>query len=146
MKEYMKLALESAVEGRKKDEVPVGAVIVKDGIVIASAHNEVEKRGNPLAHAEILAIEKATKFLKDWRLINCTIYVTLEPCLMCMGAILNSRISRLVYGAGDNQKGAVESQIDLMRNPLYKDLEIYGGIYEKESINLLSEFFQNLRK
>lgn len=143
MIKYMKLALELANKGMELGEIPVGAVIVADNVVIATAHNEVETTNNPIAHAEILAIQRAASILNRWRLNDCTLYVTLEPCIMCMGAILNARVKKVVYGAGDNRMGAVESQSDFIRNPLFKNIEIYPGIYEKECMNLLSEFLQD---
>ena len=141
----MKLALELANKGMELGEVPVGAVVVLGDVVIATAYNEVEAANNPVAHAEILAIQRAADALNRWRLHDCTLYVTLEPCIMCMGAILNARIEKLVYGAGDNRMGAVESQSDFIRNPLFKNTQIYPGICEQESIELLSEFFMKLR-
>ena len=145
MIKYMKLALELANKGMELGEVPVGAVVVLGDVVIATAYNEVEAANNPVAHAEILAIQRAADALNRWRLHDCTLYVTLEPCIMCMGAILNARIEKLVYGAGDNRMGAVESQSDFIRNPLFKNTQIYPGICEQESIELLSEFFMKLR-
>jgi len=145
MIKYMKLALELANKGMELGEVPVGAVVVVDDVVIATAHNEVETTSNPVAHAEVLAIQRAATILNRWRLHDCTLYVTLEPCIMCMGAILNARVKKLVYGAGDNRIGAVESQSDFIRNPLFKNIKIYPGICEQESMELLAEFFAKLR-
>jgi len=142
----MKLALELAQKGMERGEVPVGAIVVMDDVIIATAHNEVEATNNPVAHAEVLAIQRAATALNRWRLHDCTLYVTLEPCIMCMGAILNARVKKLVYGAGDNRMGAVESQSDFIRAPLFKNIEIYPGICEQESQKLLSEFFTRLRK
>ncbi|MPW27107.1 hypothetical protein GC105_15095 [Alkalibaculum sp. M08DMB] len=146
MKKYMEVALELARYGKEIGEVPVGALVVKEGVIIAKAHNEVEITNNPVAHAEMLAIQRAAIYLKNWRLHDCTLYVTLEPCIMCMGAILNARITKLVYGSGDNSKGAVESQTDLFRSPLFQNIEIYPGILEEESKKLLKNFFYNLRE
>ncbi len=146
MIKYMKLALELAQKGMERGEVPVGAIVVMDDVIIATAHNEVEATNNPVAHAEVLAIQRAATALNRWRLHDCTLYVTLEPCIMCMGAILNARVKKLVYGAGDNRMGAVESQSDFIRAPLFKNIEIYPGICEQESQKLLSEFFTRLRK
>lgn len=141
----MEIALDIAKEGMKTGEVPVGAIIVKNNEIISMAHNEVETSTNPIAHAEVLAIQRACKILRNWRLTDCTLYVTLEPCIMCMGAILNSRISKLVYGAGDNKLGAVESQSDFIHNPLFRNIEIYPGILEEECVDLMQEFFQKIR-
>ncbi len=141
----MRLALNIAREGMKAGEVPVGAIIVKNNKIISKAYNEVEISTDPVAHAEVLAIQRACKELENWRLTDCTLYVTLEPCIMCMGAILNSRISKLVYGAGDNKLGAVESQSDFIHNPLFKNIEIYPGILEEECTDLMQEFFNKIR-
>ncbi|RBP70160.1 tRNA(adenine34) deaminase [Alkalibaculum bacchi] len=141
----MEIALDIAKEGMKTGEVPVGAIIVKNNEIISMAHNEVETSTNPIAHAEVLAIQRACEILGNWRLTDCTLYVTLEPCIMCMGAILNSRISKLVYGAGDNKLGAVESQSDFIHNPLFRNIEIYPGILEEECVDLMQEFFQKIR-
>lgn len=141
----MEIALDIAKEGMKTGEVPVGAIIVKNNEIISMAHNEVETSTNPIAHAEVLAIQRACEILGNWRLTDCTLYVTLEPCIMCMGAILNSRISKLVYGAGDNKLGAVESQSDFIHNPLFRHIEIYPGILEEECVDLMQEFFQKIR-
>ncbi|WP_278278684.1 tRNA adenosine(34) deaminase TadA [Alkalibaculum bacchi] len=145
MRKYMEIALDIAKEGMKTGEVPVGAIIVKNNEIISMAHNEVETSTNPIAHAEVLAIQRACEILGNWRLTDCTLYVTLEPCIMCMGAILNSRISKLVYGAGDNKLGAVESQSDFIHNPLFRNIEIYPGILEEECVDLMQEFFQKIR-
>lgn len=141
----MEIALDIAKEGMKTGEVPVGAIIVKNNEIISMAHNEVETSTNPIAHAEVLAIQRACEILGNWRLTDCTLYVTLEPCIMCMGAILNSRISKLVYGAGDNKLGAVESQSDFIHNPLFRHIEIYPGILEEECVDLMQEFFREIR-
>lgn len=141
----MEIALDIAKEGMKTGEVPVGAIIVKNNEIISMAHNEVETSTNPIAHAEVLAIQRACEILGNWRLTDCTLYVTLEPCIMCMGAILNSRISKLVYGAGDNKLGAVESQSDFIHNPLFRNIEIYPGILEEECVDLMQEFFREIR-
>ena len=110
---YMKLALKQAQKALKEDEVPVGAIIVKDNKVIAKAYNQKEQKNQPTAHAEILAITKACKKLKTWHLDDCVIYVTLEPCVMCAGALLQARIKKIVYGAKSYQDGAIESALKL---------------------------------
>lgn len=147
MKEvYMNLALMEAEKAYKKGEVPIGAVIVKDGKILAKAHNTRNKSKNAVNHAEILAIEKACKRLKDWRLENAEIYVTLEPCPMCAGAIANARIAECHFGAFDKT-----SDIDFLEL-IFKDKRlnhkvIYsGGTMGKECSRLLTDFFQQKRK
>ena len=125
---YMSMALSLAKKAIKKDEVPVGAVIVRHGKVIASAFNLRESKKNPLAHAEILAIEKASRKLKGWRLVDCEIYVTLEPCPMCAGAIINARIDNVYFGAYDSKAGAFRSVYDLARGKLNHKPNVSGGI------------------
>lgn len=141
----MLTAIELAGVAMEKGEVPVGAVITRDNHIIAKAYNEIEISQDPTAHAEVIAIRKAAKLMGNWRLTGCTMYVSLEPCFMCMGAILNARIDKLVYALGDTQRGAVESNIDLMRNSLFNKMEIYSGICEEESKILLKKFFINKR-
>lgn len=141
----MKLALKQANRAKKINEVPIGAIIVHDKKVISKAYNKKEIAKNPLYHAEILAINDACKRLNNWRLSGCTIYVTLEPCPMCAGAILNSRIDRVVFGAYDLRCGAFSSTVDLNSISFFKRAEVVGGILENESSALLKEFFKNLR-
>lgn len=141
----MKLALKQANRAKKINEVPIGAIIVHDEKVISKAYNKKEIAKNPLYHAEILAINDACKRLNNWRLSGCTIYVTLEPCPMCAGAILNSRIDRVVFGAYDLRCGAFSSTVDLNSISFFKRAEVVGGILENESSALLKEFFKNLR-
>jgi tRNA(adenine34) deaminase len=105
MEKYLKLALKEAQKSFSKEEIPVGAIIVKDNKVIARAHNLKEQKKDPTSHAEILAIQKAAKKLKDWRLTGCTMYITLEPCAMCAGAIINARLDKIVYGSKDPKEG-----------------------------------------
>lgn len=146
MKKYMELAIEEALLADYYGEVPIGAIIVNSKKqIIARAYNQVEHYDDPTAHAEILAIKEAAKYNNNWRLEGCTIYITLEPCLMCMGAIMNARIKRVVYGIGDNKKGAIESGIDLLRTSFLRDIEVYGGICEEECQFLLQNFFKNRR-
>lgn len=142
--ELMSLAIEEARLAYKEDEVPVGAIIVRNGEIIARAHNTREQDKNPLYHAEIKAIDEACKKLGGWRLVGCTLYVTLEPCPMCAGAIINSRIERVVYGAQDNKAGAFGTMINLTDYPLFKP-QIIGGILKDECSRLLSSFFKNKR-
>lgn len=144
---YMKQALKEAEKAYKKLEVPVGAVIVKDGKIIARAHNQKETRTDTTKHAEILAIQKASKKLESWRLIDCDMYVTLEPCSMCAGAIINSRIKNVYIGASDEKTGAVGSVLNLFTDYKFNhNVNFEKGILEDECKNLLQEFFRKLRK
>lgn len=144
--EYMLMALSEAVKGASMGEVPVGAVIVKDGKVIAEAHNMRENGGGATAHAELLAVEKACRALGTWRLSGCTMYVTLEPCPMCAGAIINARMDRLVYGAKDPSGGAMGSVVDLGCYPFYHNVETLSGVLAEESLELLKDFFRSARE
>jgi len=144
---FMKVALKEAYKAYKIEEVPVGAVIVKDGEVIATGYNMREILGDPTAHAEIIAIKQASQVLKGWRLTGCTMYVTIEPCPMCAGAIVNSRIDRLVIGAKDPKMGASGSIVDITNNPKFNHrAEVISGIMEKESSIIMKKFFKKLRK
>ena len=145
-REHMRAALAQAKAALDLGEVPVGAAIVCDGQVIALAHNERETTLDPTAHAEILAIRAAGERLGTWRLSDCTLYVTLEPCPMCAGAIINSRISRVVFGAYDKKAGAFGSVMDMNAFPLNHKCEVSGGVLEEECALLLSDFFRDLRK
>lgn len=142
MKEALKLAAEAALEG----EVPVGAIIVFNNEIIARGKNWRENGKNALYHAEIEAIDKACKKLGGWRLWQCDMYVTLEPCPMCTGAIINSRIKRLVYGAYDKKAGSCGSVINLFELPYNHKPEVVSGIMESECAAVLKEFFTDLRK
>lgn len=143
---YMNKALAQAKVALKKNEVPVGAVIVnKEGIVIARAHNLIEKKQCHSAHAEALAIQRACKKIKNWRLLDCTLYVTLEPCLMCLGLIQLSRISRVVYGAPSTLFGP-SVWANLQTPSFAKQLIIEAGVKKEESIELLKLFFSDKRK
>jgi len=143
---FMRLAINEAIKGGAADEVPVGAVVVKDGKVIARAHNEKEKRNCALYHAEILAIRRAAKKLGNWYLEGCTLYVTLEPCVMCVGAIVNSRLDRVVYGAADPRFGFLGSVADIPRDyPTNHVFEKETGVLGEECGALLSEFFRKKR-
>lgn len=140
-----KLALEEAEKARKKGEVPVGAVILKDGKVISKAHNLKETLKDPTAHAEILAIKKACEKLNNWRLYGCEMYVTLEPCPMCAGAILQSRISKIHIGTFDETTGAAGSTINILQNPnLNHFLDIVWN-NDEECSKILTEFFKDRR-
>lgn len=144
--EYMKLALDEAKKTSISQDVPIGAVIVKNGDIIAVGHNEREANGDSTAHAEIQAIRSACQKLGGWHLDSCELYVTLEPCPMCMGAIVNSRIKRVVFGAKDSKAGACGSVFNFNDYPLNHKPEIIGGIMEDEGRALLSDFFAEKRK
>lgn len=143
---FMTEALKEAKKAEKKGETPVGAVIVRDGKIIARGHNLREKKKNALCHAEIVAINKACRRLSGWRLIGSTLYVTLEPCPMCAGAIVNSRIERVVFGAADKKAGSLGSVINFNNLPYNHKPEIKSGILEKECSEILTNFFKNLRR
>ena len=144
-KEFMSRALLLAKKAYEAGEVPVGAVIVKDGEIIAEGYNMREQKQNALSHAEIECINKACEVLKSWRLETCELYVTLEPCPMCTGAIINSRIKTVVFGAYDLKAGSMDSVINLCDYPYNHKPEIYGGIMEDECKEILEIFFQKLR-
>lgn len=144
---YMQEAIKEAKKAYKKLEVPVGAVIVKDGEIIARAHNLKETKNDTTKHAEILAIQQASKKLKSWRLIDCEMYITLEPCTMCAGAIINSRIKKIYVGAMDEKTGAVGSKLNLFKDYTFNhNVEVETGILKEECENILKEFFKDLRK
>lgn len=144
---YMKLAIKEAMKARDIDEVPIGAIIVKDDKVIARAHNLREKKQQATAHAEILAIEKACKKLGTWRLEDCILYVTLEPCAMCTGATILSRIKHVVFGAKDPKGGCIESCIEMYKQQGFNHYPTYeSGILEEECSKILSDFFKEKRK
>ncbi len=144
---YMRRALTEARAARDANEVPVGAIIVKEGKVIASAHNQRETLHDPTAHAEMIAITQAAQVLEDWRLEGCVLYVTLEPCIMCSGAILQARIPVVVFGAHDPKAGGVTSMFKLLSdNRLNHRCEITHSILALECGEILSHFFQAQRK
>jgi len=142
---YMAEALHEACLAAEIDEVPIGAVIVRDGNIIARAHNLRETEKNALYHAETLAVDRACKALGGWRLPGCTLYVTLEPCPMCAGAIINSRIKTVYFGAYDKKAGSFGSVADFNEIPYNHKPEIVPGVDETECSALLSDFFKNLR-
>ncbi len=145
--DFMALALEQARAAISQGEVPVGAVLAVDGEVVAAAHNLRESLNDPCAHAELLVIRETSCVLKRWRLSNATLYVTLEPCIMCMGAALLARIDRIVFGALDPKGGAAGSLYDLSSDPrLNHRIVLHGGIAADESSQLLREFFRALRQ
>ena len=141
----MDLALKEAKKAESKSEVPVGCVIVKDNQVIARAHNLKESTQSSLAHAEILAIRKACKKVGSWRLEECDIFVTLEPCLMCSGAIINSRIKRLIYATTEPKFGAHQSKTNVFDIDFNHRTDVVSGILASESNQMLKDFFKNIR-
>ena len=147
-KEYfMKEALKEAKKALKLEEIPVGAVIVKDGKIIARGYNKKEIKKDATRHAEILAIEKASEKLDNWRLIDCEMYVTVEPCVMCAGAILSSRIKKVYIGTEDNRMGAVGSVLNLFDDYTFNHkVEYEKGILKNDCESLIKDFFKYLRK
>lgn len=144
---FMWEAIKEAYKARKKDEVPIGCVIVKDNQMIARAHNLRESKQKSTSHAEILAIEQANEIVGSWRLENCTLYVTLEPCPMCAGAILLSRVERVVYGAADPKGGSVDSCMKMYDVSGWNHYpKVCSGILKDECSTLLKEFFAMKRK
>ena len=142
---FMARAIAQAKKALAYDEVPVGAVVVREGKIIARAHNLRETKKMPTAHAELLAMEKAAKKLGGWRLIGCTLYVTLEPCPMCAGTAVNARIPRIVFGAYDQKAGAMGSVYTLQEGKLNHTPEVLGGILAQECAKLLSGYFKQKR-
>lgn len=144
---YMKEALKEAKKAYDIEEVPIGAVIVKDGKIIARGHNKRETKRQACAHAEIIAIEKACKKLEAWRLNNCEMYVTLEPCPMCAGAIMNARIKKLYIGAMEPKFGAVGSKVNLLEDIKFNhDVEVEKGVLKEECSKYIKDFFKERRK
>lgn len=144
---FMNKALKQAEIAYQKEEVPIGCVIVKDGKIIASAYNMREELNDPTAHAEIIALQDASETLGGWRLTGCTMYVTIEPCAMCAGAIVNSRIDKLVIGSMDKKAGACGSILNIVQNDkLNHRVEMITGIMEQECSNIMKNFFKDLRK
>lgn len=142
---FMRQALLLAGCAKNDGEVPVGAIVVKNGEIIGSGYNLRESKGMATAHAEILAIEEACRKLGSWRLLGCTLYVTLEPCPMCAGAIVNSRIERVVYGVKDSLAGCCGSVVDFNRYPFSHSFSLTSGVCEEECALLLKEFFKSKR-
>ena len=144
---YMRLALQQAEEALAEDEVPVGCVIVRGEQVIAAAHDQREQLHDPTAHAEMIAITQAAGAVNDWRLEDCVLYVTLEPCCMCAGAILNARVPRVVYGATNPKAGAVQSLFHLLDDPrLNHRCQVVPGILAAPTGEILTRFFQSQRR
>ena len=144
-KKWMRYALEEARIAYDEGEIPVGAVVVKDNTIIASGHNIREQMRSPSGHAEIIALEKAAKELGSWKLDGCTLYVTLEPCVMCAGACIQARLDRVVFGAYDREAGCMGSVVDLTILPLGKRPDVFGGILEEECRQILQTFFDSIR-
>ena len=144
---FMREALAEAKVAASVDEVPVGAVVVRNGEIIGRGLNRPVQDSDPTAHAEVVAIRAAAKSEQNYRLNACTVYVTLEPCVMCMGAMLNARVSRLVFGAYDPKAGAAGSVVDLSDNrKLNHQLEVNGGLLEEQCVALLQKFFESRRR
>ena len=145
--DYMRLALEQAKKAYKNQDVPVGAIIVKDNKVIAKAYNKKERKQNAILHAEILAINKACKKLKSFRLEGSTMYVSLEPCPMCSGAIIASRLDKVVFGAPDNNYGCAGSKYNFLQDKTFEHIvDVEGGVLQQECSNLIKDFFVEIRK
>ena len=144
---YMRLAIAEAEKAFKRDEVPVGAIIVYENSIIAKAHNQREMLSDPTAHAEMIAITQASAYLQNWRLSNTTVYVTLEPCTMCAGALVQARAKTLVYGSKDEKYGACESTVNLVNDPRFNHrLNVVSGVLENECSSLLKQFFLAKRR
>ena len=144
---FMQVAINEALKALKKDEVPIGACVVKDGKVISKGHNLTEKKQIATLHAEIIAINKACRKLKSWRLDDCDIYVTAEPCALCAGAIANARIKRVFFGAYESKSGCAESLYPVLKtNGLNHSCEFLGGIEQEFCSNLLKGYFKSKRK
>ena len=144
---WMRHALELARQAGEKGEVPVAAVLIKEGTLIAEAHNLREQRGNPIAHAEMLAIHAAAEKIGNWRFVDTTLYVTLEPCPMCAGAIVLARIPRVVYAAADPKSGAAGTLYNILQDErLNHRVELVSGVLAEESSALLKSFFQQRRR
>ena len=144
--EYMRQALALAEEAAGHGDVPVGCVVVKDGAVIGRGCNRREERGDAVAHAEVEAIRQACRAVGGWNLHDCALYVTLEPCPMCAGAIINSRVGTVCYGARDEKAGACGSVLDLFAERFNHRPRVYGGVLKEECAALLQDFFHDLRK
>jgi tRNA(adenine34) deaminase len=143
---FMRLALREADRAEAHEDVPIGAVVVRDGEVVAAAHNERELRQDPTAHAEITALREASRATGSWRVLDAAMYVTLEPCAMCAGAIVLARVARLVYGASDPKAGACGSVLNVLAEPrLNHRPEVAGGLLAQECAELLSGFFASRR-
>lgn len=145
--QFMRMAIEAAKTAEENGDVPIGAVIVHNGQIVAKAYNQREQLQDPTAHAEIIALTQAAAALQSWRLIGCTMYVTLEPCPMCAGALVNSRIDRLVYGCDDPKAGACKTLYNIVQDErLNHRIDVISGVLADECAQLLSDFFSRRRK
>ena len=143
---YMRLALREAERATAHEDVPIGAIVVRDGELLAATHNERELREDPTAHAEVLALREAARALGSWRLLDTVVYVTLEPCAMCAGALVLARVARVVYGASDPKAGACGSVLDVLGEPaLNHRPQLAGGLLEPQCAELLRSFFSSRR-
>lgn len=146
LEKFMKIAYLEAEKARREDEVPVGAVIVQNGKVLAKGHNKKNAKQNTIWHAEMVVIDKAQKKLKNWHLDGCELYVTLEPCPMCAGACINSRVKKIVFGAFDPKAGCCGSLYNLAEDKRFNHRpEVFGGVMEKQCANILTEYFKTKR-
>lgn len=146
-KHFMSIALEAAKEAEARGEVPVGAVLVREGLVIATGYNHNIGLNDPSAHAEMQCLREAGRMLGNYRLLDTTLYVTLEPCAMCAGVMVHSRIERLVFGAKDEKTGAAGSVVDLVRHPAFNhQIQVEEGVLAEECSGMLSDFFRRRRK
>lgn len=144
---WMRIAIQEALEAEKEGEVPVGAVLVIDDVLIAKSHNQPILKNDPTAHAEIQALRNTGKALKNYRFVDANMYVTLEPCSMCIGAMIHARVSKVIFGAYDSKSGACGSCIDLQNQNFYNHkIKIYGGVLEQDCKKLLYSFFKDRRK
>lgn len=144
---YMRLAIKEAEKAASEDEVPIGCVIVKDNKVISKGHNRRENKNDVTSHAEIEAIRKASRKLGDWQLVDCDLYVTIEPCIMCMGAIIQSRIRNVYYGSEDPKGGGIVSSINVLEaKNLNHHPQVKGGILQNECSQIVKDYFANKRK
>ncbi len=144
---FMALALELAEKAFAAGETPVGAVVVRDGLVLGTGHNRVEQDKDPTAHAEIVALREAAEKVRDWRLPRSTVYVTLEPCIMCSAALLVARVERVVFGAWDHRWGGLGSLFDLSHDPrINHELEVTSGVMNEQAAALMKAFFEKLRR
>ncbi|CAH1222213.1 tRNA-specific adenosine deaminase [Paenibacillus plantiphilus] len=145
--QWMHAAMEEALKAQQIGEVPIGAVIVKDGEIIGRGHNLRETTHDPTAHAEMIAIREASIKLGAWRLLDCTLYVTLEPCPMCAGAIVQSRLRKVVYGTIDSKAGCAGTLMNLLQEPRFNhETELVSGVLQEECASLLTQFFRRIRK
>lgn len=143
---WMQEAILEAKKAEKLGEVPIGAIIVKEGMIIGRGHNLRETHHNPVSHAEIIAIQQASQYLNAWRLLDCTLYVTLEPCPMCAGAIVQSRIKRVVFGTADPKAGCAGTLMNLLQEPRFNhETELTGYVLQEECAGMLTDFFKALR-